>query len=217
MEIIKDYNAQIHELQRICGKDIHIVWNNMLDQISDISSVKLILVGDNPGPYEFKENIYLSPNGKCGAMAKNFFSKLNLTLHKDVIVLNKTPFHTSKTADLKKIVNDDTFVQSQTIMAKFAVELLKMCSKNNQNTKLWILGSSQSNFGKNPLFGQYKKVIQEMKQNKLWEKIFCYYHFSCGSFHKELYKHMDKKDICDIQILQEVLDITGTNRKNLFF
>ena len=216
MKIIENYKKKIEDLKQLkdCG-NIDIIWNNNLDKISDLSHIKLIVCADNPGKHEFKDNVYLSSNGKCGVMAKNFFQRLNLNLHEEVIVLNKTPIHTCKTKGLKKIPQN-IFEESQIIMANFAIELLKACHKR---TELWILGTSNANFGeKNPLFAKYKEIIAKAKNDEeLWRKIFCFYHFSCGGFYRELYSYIDKRDGLEEQMLKNVLHNIGTYRKNLFF
>ena len=219
MKIIENYKKKIEELKRL--KDfgnIDIVWNNNLDKISNLSHIKLIVCADNPGKHEFKDNVYLFSNGKCGVMAKNFFQKLNLNLHEEIIVLNKTPIHTCKTKGLKEI-SQNIFDKSQIIMANFAIELLKACLKQNQDTELWILGASNANFGeKNPLFAQYKEIIAQAKNNEeIWKKIFCFYHFSCGGFYKEVYNYVSKEDSYKKQILKKVLPEIGKKRKDLFF
>lgn len=216
MKIIENYKKEIEELKE--RSNIDIVWNNNLDKISDLSHIKLILCADNPGLYEFQDKVYLSPNGKCGTMAKKFFKRLNLDLHEEVIVLNKTPVHTCKTKMLKEIPQN-IFDKSQIIMANFVIELLKACHKQNQDTELWILGASNANFGeKNPLFAQYKEIIAKAKNDEeLWRKIFCFYHFSCGGFYRELYSYIEKRDGFEEQMLKNVLHNIGTYRKNLFF
>ena len=216
MKIIENYKKKIEDLKQLkdCG-NIDIIWNNNLDKISDLSHIKLIVCADNPGLCELQDNIYLSPNGKCGVMAKNFFQRLNLNLHEEVIVLNKTPIHTCKTKGLKKIPKN-IFEESQIIMANFAIELLKACPKR---TELWILGASNANFGeKNPLFAKYKEIIAQAKNDeKLWKKILCFYHFSCGGFYKEVYNYVNKEDCYKKQILEKALPEIGEKRKEKFF
>jgi len=158
MEIVERYKERILSLD----SGLPVVWNGWLDRIRDLSSIKLILCGDNPGEAERRDGIYLSPNGRCGKIAANFFAGLGLKLHEDIAVLNKTPLSTPRTSHLGR--HPKNFELSQSIMADFALDLLNACGENGQDTELWIMGASKKNFeGTHPLFGRYKDVIMRKK------------------------------------------------------
>lgn len=212
MEIIKRYKKRILSL----NSGLPVVWNGWLDRIRDPSSIKLILCGDNPGEAERRDGIYLSPNGRCGKIAANFFAGLGLKLHEDVAVLNKTPLSTPRTSHLER--HPENFELSQSIMADFALDLLKACEGNGQDTELWIMGVSKNNFkGTHPLFGRYKDVMMRERNGKSWERILCYCHFSCGRFHNELYGYAGKEKMMMPEELRRILKQIGASRKNRFF
>ena len=80
-----------------------VVYNSDLDKISADDEIKLIVIGDNPGKDEQlnKNQKYLC--GQAGKIADGFFRRngqLNVDFRKNVIILNKTPVHSAKTAQL---------------------------------------------------------------------------------------------------------------------
>lgn len=155
------------------------VFNKNLHKIKDL---KYILVADNPGMTEQKEECYLV--GKAGKMARNFFANSGLVSNFDeeVAVLNKTFIHTKSTIDLKKLKEfKNLFIDSQLFMANLAADMLKA-----SNCELWITGCSE--LTEKGLFAQYLKTLKERctKEPELKERIFFYPHFSFGNFSKNL-------------------------------
>jgi|GEM_PF-4215404 len=78
------------------------VFNKDLENI-DLSKVKYILVGDNPGINEQKVSRYLI--GSAGEIARDFFENEGLVydFDEEVLVLNKTFLFTTRTEDLDVI------------------------------------------------------------------------------------------------------------------
>ncbi|MBN1648729.1 MAG: hypothetical protein JW874_11915 [Spirochaetales bacterium] len=106
------YNNTDYELVRT------IVYNSQFDTIIP-SEIKLILVGDNPGMEEQKQNAYLV--GKSGKMAAGFFgSAYGYEFYRNVLILNKTPLHTKSTVQLAEIRKKypDLVRNSQEYMAR---------------------------------------------------------------------------------------------------
>lgn len=84
-----------------------VVYNTDLDRITKDDKIKLIVIGDNPGKDEqlAKNRRYLV--GQAGKIADGFFRRnpeLGVDFRKNVIILNKTPVHSAKTIQLKKIM-----------------------------------------------------------------------------------------------------------------
>jgi hypothetical protein len=78
-----------------------IVYNRALDDIKPEDEIRVILVADNPGKNEqlAVNNRYLV--GQSGKLAEGWFKReLGLDFRREVLILNKTPVHTPKTAEL---------------------------------------------------------------------------------------------------------------------
>jgi hypothetical protein len=78
-----------------------IVYNRALDELGPGSEIKIILVADNPGKKEqlAANNRYLV--GQSGKLAEGWFKReLGIDFRSEVLILNKTPVHTPKTAEL---------------------------------------------------------------------------------------------------------------------
>jgi hypothetical protein len=82
-----------------------IVYNRALDDIVPESNVKIVLVADNPGKKEqlAVNNRYLV--GQSGKLAEGWFKReLGIDFRREVLILNKTPIHTAKTAELSLLI-----------------------------------------------------------------------------------------------------------------
>ena len=114
-----------------------VVYNTALDEITEQSQIRLIVIGDNPGKDEqlSKNQKYLV--GQSGKIAASFFQKnpeFNTDFRKNAIILNKTPVHTAKTKHIKFLLsNGDEKIQklileSQVYMAQKTAELhISLC------------------------------------------------------------------------------------------
>ncbi len=82
-----------------------IVYNRALDDVRPDSDIKIILVADNPG-----KNEQLAANqrylvGQSGKLAEGWMRReLGIDFRREVLILNKTPVHTPKTAELGALV-----------------------------------------------------------------------------------------------------------------
>lgn len=67
---------------------------------------ELILVGDNPGRRELENSVYLCVEGRAGRMAHLFFDGIfgSGSFRSKVMVLNKSSYHTPRTAGLTQTV-----------------------------------------------------------------------------------------------------------------
>ena len=86
-----------------------VVYNRDYDRITKDDDIHLIVIGDNPGKDEqlAKNNRYLV--GQAGKIAEGFFKKnpnLGTDFRKNVIIVNKTPIHSAKTNQLKRMVKE---------------------------------------------------------------------------------------------------------------
>ncbi len=164
-----------------------IVFNKALDDLGPKDSIKLILVADNPGrrEQESKNQRYLV--GASGKIADGFFKKnpdLGIDFRKNVIILNKTPIHTARTIELKKLIElggpgvEKALADSQREMA----ELLYKFQKALGGIPVWIIGYSEMK--KKGLFEIYTDTLKMLypKTDRLRNKIFIYRHFSMNQF-----------------------------------
>lgn len=140
-----------------------VVYNKALDDFDSTCAIRLILVGDNPGVTEQRQDVQRYLAGAAGKLARSFFSnhkELGMDFDRQVCVLNKTPFHTHSTSDLKKILTQGSvelqrdFLLSitQSALSTFALQKALGCP-------IWIVGYSQ--LKKGGVFEPYIKAIAE--------------------------------------------------------
>lgn len=194
-----------------------IVYNTDLDKITETDKIKLILIGDNPGKNEQKNCNKKYLCGLSGKLCENFFKsnpELETDFRRNVIILNKTPVHTSRTALLKDLSKSDPEIaqiikESQIYMAKKTAALQKKLG-----CKIWLIGYSE--LKKNGIFSDYTKTL---KEECSLENLFVYQHFSMSRFSIDL-RDFEKKlseDEKKSLSLAEKLDVLGTEHRKRFF
>jgi hypothetical protein len=171
-----------------------VVYNLALDETRQDDDLKLILVADNPGRREQETRRYLV--GPSGKIAEKFFRdnpSLGIDFRKNVIILNKTPIHTPRTAELRKLGKggkgveahieafEEAFAQSQRAMAALLLQLHAALSGSTP-VPVWIIGYSEMKHG--GVFETYTKTLQDLYQNemKLKDEILLFRHFSMSQF-----------------------------------
>ena len=177
-----------------------IVYNSALDELNAGSEIHLILVADNPGRREqIAENrrYLVGPSGK---IADKFFRDnpaLGIDFRKNVIILNKTPIHTPRTIELKKLCTlggtalETALEKSQRLMARLLLEFHEALACHNGRSKngtghagtipVWICGYSEMK--KNGVFAAYTDELKAIYGNTgLKESVFLYRHFSMNQF-----------------------------------
>jgi hypothetical protein len=90
-----------------------VVYNGALEEAGPGSEIKLILVADNPGRREQAAENRRYLVGPSGKIAEKFFRdnpELGIDFRKNVIILNKTPIHTPRTAELRDLCRRDAAV-----------------------------------------------------------------------------------------------------------
>ncbi|MDR0639450.1 MAG: uracil-DNA glycosylase family protein [Spirochaetaceae bacterium] len=160
-----------------------VVYNESLDAITEADTIKIILIGDNPGRREQETGRYLI--GPSGKLAENFFRAhpaLSIDFRQNVLILNKTPVHTPRTADLKKLpglgggFNPDISAlirQSQREM----VAILSRFYAALRPVDIWIIGYSEMRKG--GLFAEYTDALFDTLPDT---DLFLYRHFSMNQF-----------------------------------
>lgn len=202
-----------------------VVYNTDLDKITQEDEIKLIVIGDNPGKDEqrTKNQRYLC--GQAGKIADGFFKRnpeLGIDFRRNVIILNKTPVHSAKTAQLKTIIKlggkpvSDLIMESQIWMAEQTAALHQQLEK----TSLWLVGYSE--LKEKHFFCPYKDELKKMytqgsvKDKAAWERVFVYQHFSMNRFTIDLAEQIEKKSLQGKSLASQ-LECVGIIHKDEIF
>ena len=174
-----------------------IVYNTSLDGISPDDRINLIVIGDNPGKDEqlAVNRRYLV--GQAGKLAENFFRKnpeLDTNFRKNVIILNKTPVHSAKTAMLRKMMAEggdpvsSLIRKSQLWSARKTAELHRnLCeaAENGNAPELWLVGYSE--LKPRGFFSPYRDEFRKTYGNSgTWKNVLVFQHFSMNRFSIDL-------------------------------
>jgi hypothetical protein len=162
-----------------------VVYNDSLDMVTENDEIKIILIGDNPGRREQETGRYLI--GPSGKLAEKFFRDrpaLGIDFRKNVLILNKTPVHTPRTADLKKLANQRGTTAGNEVVAALIrqsqremVSLLRQFYAVLRPVKIWVIGYSEMKKG--GLFAEYTKALFDTLPGG---DIYLYRHFSMNQF-----------------------------------
>ncbi len=196
-----------------------LVYNTDLDKISAHDDLKLIVIGDNPGKDEQlnKNQRYLC--GQAGKLAEGFFKshpELGIDFRRNVIILNKTPVHSAKTAQLKTMIKEGgaplekLILDSQKWMAQETAKL----HQKLESPQLWLVGYSELKEGH--FFMPYRDALKESYATspEAWEKVFIYQHFSMNRFTIDLKEFSYKNPGLN---LRTQLSELGNKHKNEIF
>jgi hypothetical protein len=170
-----------------------LVYNLALDELGRKDEIRLILVGDNPGRREQAVRRYLV--GPSGKIAEGFFRRteeLGIDLRKNVLILNKTPVHTPRTAELKELCRlggaelTGVLAETQRFMASLLLEFHRALSAGNaRSLPVWITGYSEMKEG--GIFEPYTRALRELYAGTpLGDSVFLYRHFSMNQFSIDL-------------------------------
>lgn len=195
-----------------------VVYNTDLDKITPDDEIKLIVIGDNPGKEEQLERNRKYLCGQAGRIAEGFFRRneeLGIDFRKNVIILNKTPVHSAKTAQLRTMMKDggpkvsDLILQSQLWMAENTIKLLK----GLDGTQLWLVGYSELK-GKG-FFVPYRDQIK--KCDAPWERIFVFQHFSMNRFTIDLSEFVQKNSLEKLPLAEQIRAVGEFHKNEIFF
>lgn len=186
-----------------------IVYNRALDEVCASDSIRLILVGDNPGKDEQRAHNRRYLVGQAGKLAEGFFRKnteLNTDFRKDVIILNKTPIHTAKTRQLA-LLSRSGGIQFQQFFDKTLVWMARETATLRQKLGcgLWIVGYSE--LRPKGLFAAYARELGEAcstAQKSDGDEILLFQHFSMNRFSIDLHERYEAD-----RTLSENLAATG--------
>ena len=199
-----------------------VVYNTDLDKITKEDDIKLIVIGDNPGKDEqlSKNQRYLC--GQAGKIADGFFKKhpeLGIDFRRNVIILNKTPVHSAKTAQLKTIIKlggqsaADLLLESQLWMAEHTARLHQQLA----DVELWLVGYSElkEKHFFYPYKDELKKAYSLLKPEAMldsWDKVFVFQHFSMNRFTIDLANY----DKDDLPLAEKLKTVGMLHKKEIF-
>ena len=167
-----------------------VVYNSALDGVTIGDEIKLVLVADNPGRREQAEENRRYLVGPSGKIAKKFFNDnpaLGIDFQKNVIILNKTPIHSPRTAELRELCRmeaetvgislADALEESQRTQAALLLEFHEAL-----NAQVWITGYSEMRKG--GIFEVYTETLKKLYSGRenLYKQIYFYRHFSMNQF-----------------------------------
>ncbi len=198
-----------------------VVYNTDLDKLTKEDEIRLIVIGDNPGKDEQldKNRRYLC--GQAGKIAEGYFrrnTELGIDFRKNVIILNKTPVHSAKTAQLRTMMKQggqkvsDLLLESQLWMAERTAQLTKAL----ENTELWLVGYSElkdKGFFV-PYRDQLKKNMCENKRD--WNRVYVFQHFSMNRFTIDLADFVNKNKIDGLPLLEQLHKTGEFHKKEIF-
>lgn len=182
-----------------------IVYNHALDDVTEADTIKLILVADNPGRREqLAENrrYLVGPSGK---LADNFFKshpELGIDFRKNVIILNKTPIHTPRTAELRQLgrLGGPAIQEALDMSQKTMAQLLRAFHEalGGKTLPVWIIGYSE--LGEKKLFAPFTKTLEEAypPEDPARKQLYLFRHFSMNQFSADIRKRrLENENIAD--------------------
>ena len=240
----KAFAPELTELQREAAKaantpdypfETSVVYNRDLDRLTQADDIHLIVIGDNPGKDEqlAKNNRYLV--GQAGKIADGFFKKnpeLQTDFRKNVIILNKTPVHSAKTAQLKKIMKDGgekiyrLVEESQLWMAEETARLHCALVEGAEGgvsgsvfplPELWLVGYSE--LKEKHFFVPYRdRLFETYKADnpKVWNNVYVFQHFSMNRFTIDLKDYVEGKSAGSETLLQNIHSLGELHKKEIF-
>jgi hypothetical protein len=174
--------------------DTPVVYNTALDGVTANDEIRLILTGDNPGRREQDKanRAYLvGPSGKIAARFIN--DKLGMDFRKNVLILNKTPVHTPRTAELKDLEKRGgealtrVIDTSQEGCAENLYQFWRVLSAGKK-LPVWIIGYSEMH--KKGVFKTYTQTLIRLARadSAFYNELYLYRHFSMNQFTIDLNK-----------------------------
>jgi hypothetical protein len=168
-----------------------VVYNGALDDVEPGYDIRLILVADNPGRREQAAENRRYLVGPSGKIAGKFFRdhpELNIDFRENVIILNKTPIHTPRTAELRELcrlgdAQSPAFSKQAAESQVFMARLLREFHRALAPVPVWIIGYSEMKRG--GIFEPYTKTLTDLYKPVPAARngeLFLYRHFSMNQF-----------------------------------
>ena len=198
-----------------------IVYNTALDELTQDSVIKYIVIGDNPGKDEQLNANRRYLVGQAGKLGNRFFTIakcFNTDFRKNVIILNKTPIHSAKTKQLKYIskkggkelagfiLETQKWMAEQTAMLHITLSMA--AGTDSVAPEIWLVGYSE--LKNNGIFNPYKEALKEpytrdTKSIEYWTDVYVFQHFSMNRFTVDLNEFMQKHSSMPLPIALHAL------------
>jgi hypothetical protein len=170
-----------------------LVYNEALDDVGEDARIRYVLVGDNPGKNEQRADRRRYLVGHSGRLAERIFRELlGADFRSEVLIVNKTPVHTAKTAELKPLLADsgvtglrEVFAESQRFMANLAYDLAEAF-----DAPIWICGYGE--LGTKGLFSEWSAALRKRAEGSGIE-VWAFPHFSMNRFSIEIPPRFDPR------------------------
>jgi hypothetical protein len=204
-----------------------IVYNRALDDVVPAANIKIVLVADNPGKNEQLaiNNRYLV--GQSGKLAEGWMRReLGIDFRAEAAILNKTPVHTPKTAELALLQKcagikgdrlEALLAGSQAAMADLAWKLFAALRSGAEGggpwPVLWISGLGELKDG--GLFEPYRDALARRlarAEEGVVGSVWAFNHFSMNQFSIELGRKAREGE----SVLEELARVGTENRKRIF-
>ncbi|MBQ4330906.1 MAG: hypothetical protein IJC31_03615 [Spirochaetaceae bacterium] len=243
------FRGMLEPLQReACRKDTpeysvetSVVYNQSLDQVTADSTIKLLVIGDNPGKDEQRlcNQRYLV--GQAGKLAAGFFSRnpdLGIDFRRDTIILNKTPVHTAKTTHLRHLLKygppeiRELIGESQSWMARETAALHQALAEGGQSEsggqlgtggcQLWLVGYAELKgrglfLGYRDQLARSYQVQDDGDMVAAWNQVMVYQHFSMNRFTIDLAQAVAAGKVDGSLSVQDQLACLGAiHRREIF-
>lgn len=203
-----------------------VVYNTALDEITEKSEIRLIVIGDNPGKDEQRSSNRKYLVGQSGKIAAGFFAKnseFQTDFRKNAIILNKTPVHTAKTnhikyllknggEEIKKVISESQLFMAERT-ARLHADLCRAAGEGGIAPELWLVGYAElKNKG---LFLEYRDALKNAYgEDCAWEKVFVFQHFSMNRFSIDLKEFMKKHP--DLGIIKATHELGSFHKTEIF-
>jgi hypothetical protein len=198
-----------------------VVYNRALDELGPKDRLSYILVADNPGKKEqlAVNNRYLV--GQSGKLAEGFFrNRLGVDFRREVAILNKTPIHTPKTAEMRKLLalakargaEEGERLRGELIASQRAMAELAHRLHASSTSVLWISGYGE--LKEKGLFSAYAAALgaaYEDAPRRLLDRVWLFRHFSMNQFSIEVKEKADPSK----PLIEELARIGVENRKRV--
>lgn len=203
-----------------------VVYNTALDEITEQSEIRLIVIGDNPGKDEQRSSNRKYLVGQSGKIAAGFFAKnaeFQTDFRKNVIILNKTPVHTAKTnhikyllknggEEIKKVISESQLYMAEKT-ARLHADLCRAAGEGGIAPELWLVGYAElKNKG---LFLEYRDALKNAYgEDCAWDKVFVFQHFSMNRFSIDLKNFMKNHE--NLGIVEAAHELGSLHKKEIF-
>jgi hypothetical protein len=164
-----------------------VVYNEALDEVEAGDDIRLILVADNPGRREQAAENRRYLVGPSGKLAEKFFREnpgLGIDFRKNVLILNKTPIHTPRTAELGDLcrLGGPALREAAAASQRDMVRLLTEFHQALAPVPVWIIGYSEMKV--RGIFEAYTEALRAWYQGRPRRRteLFFYRHFSMNQF-----------------------------------